>query len=115
MYDLPPRQNDPYAIPALGNVVFKKSPIQEFRKTILDPNKQIEEMFIKQRIVERLPDAIDKLLPDNLESKFDAKQLELLSLVLNYYDFYNPCSDIIKDDKTNKFIYTLHALNHVLK
>jgi hypothetical protein len=72
-------------------------------------------MFIKQRIVERLPEAIDKILPENADSKLDDKQFETLSILNSYYDFYNPNTDLMNDDKKNKFVYTLHALNHVLK
>ena len=72
-------------------------------------------MFIKQRIVDRLPEAIDKVLPENIDSALDDKQFEILNIINNYYDFYNPNIDIMSDDKKNKFVYTLHALNHVLK
>lgn len=81
----------------------------------MEPKKQIDQMFIKQRIVERLPEAIDKVMLENDDSKLDDKQLEILSILNNYHDLYNPHLDIMSDDRKNKFVYTLHALNHVLK
>ena len=87
---------------------------------------------IKQRLIDRLNECVEELIgvDDNEENddeeeandiqkeentySLDKRQVELLNIVSNYVDFYDP--DVgIKFDSKNKLIYTLHALNHVLK
>lgn len=84
------------------------------QKPNLNSNFDIKNSFIKQRIQERLNDALDEILPQN-ESKLSDKQAEMLKILTNYFDFYNPNVDLVHEDKCNKFVYTLHALNHILK
>jgi hypothetical protein len=86
---------------------------------------------IKQRILERLNEAADKLVKangneedkqeeddeqsiENSEYNLDGKHRELLNLISNYVDFYDPNVDIKSDTRT-KFTYAVHALNHALK
>ncbi len=52
--------------------------------------------------------------PDNSEFNLDGKHRELLNVISNYVDFYDPSVDI-KSDTRNKFTYAVHALNHALK
>ena len=80
----------------------------------LNPNKPFKEFNVKQRITERLGDSIDKYLPENINSEFDQKQVELANIIFNYMDFYDANVNFNLDTKY-KFVYTTHVLNHILK
>lgn len=51
---------------------------------------------------------------NKLEYDLDQRQVELLNVISNYIDFYDP-NVHIQFDARNKFVYTMHALNHALK
>jgi hypothetical protein len=84
---------------------------------------------IKQRILERINGAVDSVFKtkkkqddssegdsksDTNEFKLEPFQHELLSIAANYVDFYHSNVDIKMDSKI-KFVYVLHAINHILK
>jgi hypothetical protein len=52
--------------------------------------------------------------PENAEFNLDGKHRELLNVISNYVDFYDPGVDVKSDTRT-KFTYAVHALNHALK
>jgi hypothetical protein len=112
---------------SLGNIHYS-APLKE---TEIDFKKMrpLQDMFIKQRILERLDTSIETYLGNNnIESKdideqiktnskaslLNASQLEILNIISNYADFYHSNVNV-KEDNSIKFIYALHSLNHVLK
>ena len=79
----------------------------------MSPSRPFAEFSVKQRIMERLEDAIDKHLPEN-KSELDEKQIELSNIIFNYIDFYDS-SVHFSSDTQYKFVYATHVLNHILK
>ena len=87
---------------------------------------------IKSRVLDRLNESIEANLGDNIdlsdevencvvevkEKKFEFNltdtQKEILNVITNYADFYDPNVEVKKDSQI-KFAYTIHALNHALK
>ena len=104
---------------SLGDLVYV-APLNE-TKVILEESKSLKSHALKQRILERLNEAIESLLgkpePDAIqmsEYHLDKFQSETLNIISTYVDFYNPNVEVQMDAK-NKFAYAIHALNHVLK
>jgi hypothetical protein len=102
-----------FKLPELGNVTYTAR-LNNHRSHNLSQMKKIENFTLKQRLRERIDNALGANLGDDNSTELSAKQIELFNIILNYIDLYAPNIDF-KADSSVKFVYTLHALNHVLK
>ena len=75
-------------------------------------NSAVDSVFKNKKKQDESSEENSKL--DSNEFKLEPFQHELLHIISNYADFYHANVDIKMDSKV-KFVYVLHAINHILK
>ncbi|KAG5672047.1 hypothetical protein PVAND_002209 [Polypedilum vanderplanki] len=122
---------------ALGNIIVEipkesKEPMVKKKKTTLlgdeevyakegivpkicDPHNLVSQTFIKQQIVQNIPEVNSEILETTDKTSIVTPlQNEILSIVSNYQDFYYP-HRTHKTGEEIRLAYCIHSLNHVLK
>ncbi|XP_066149415.1 U3 small nucleolar RNA-associated protein 25 homolog [Euwallacea fornicatus] len=116
--------------PQLGALTIQipKCPPNEIKKTLLettiyatpgpipkklDPKSSASDLGIKSQIIPNIPQS-NKSLINKEKSFLTPLQQEIFSIINNYQDLYYP-ERTFDNAEEIRFIYCLHALNHVLK
>lgn len=77
-------------------------------------NVDLKELFVKVQIEKNVVTANEKSLKNKEYKVFTPIQAEIFSLLNNYQDVYYP-QQTLENGEQLRFVYCLHALNHMLK